>query len=502
MSDLSILLPYQQRWLQDDSPVKVWEKSRRIGATWCEAADAVLIAGRQLNPMDYYYTSINEQLSREFIRDCTNWAKQFDIAIADAGEVLLKHGAKSFLVQQITFASGKKVMGLPNNPDLLRGRTGVYLADEYAFLQNPAENLKAAMAFLMWGGKVRILSTHNGEDSDFNEIIKSIRAEKLRYSLHRTTLDDALDDGLYRRICLKTKTPYSIEGQDRWRQDLIDFYGEGANEELFCIPCGSGGSYFSRILVERAMETDIPVFNLTLKDEFALLSEDEKTSQVGDWLNNTFAVIAEEVATSEVSSDARERRLVNPYYKSSFGFDFGRSGDLSYLVVFQELPNLIRKSIFALELRNVPFTEQEQILFWICDRLPRLVGGALDAKGNGAFLAEKTADRYGRYRIEQVQLSQKWYLENMPKYKAALEDKKVLLPANSDLLDDHRLVQVIKGIPKVPDTRTKGTDGKLRHGDGAIACALAWYASSMDTEDCVAAVPSLSFAGWETIGSR
>ena len=35
----AVLLPYQQRWLVDPSPVKVWEKSRRIGASWGDAAD-------------------------------------------------------------------------------------------------------------------------------------------------------------------------------------------------------------------------------------------------------------------------------------------------------------------------------------------------------------------------------------------------------------------------------------------------------------------------------
>ncbi len=40
------LLPYQRRWLADQAQVKVYEKSRRIGATWVEAADAVLSAAQ------------------------------------------------------------------------------------------------------------------------------------------------------------------------------------------------------------------------------------------------------------------------------------------------------------------------------------------------------------------------------------------------------------------------------------------------------------------------
>ena len=39
-----VLLPYQQAWVAEDSPFKLCEKSRRIGMTWAEAADNVLIA--------------------------------------------------------------------------------------------------------------------------------------------------------------------------------------------------------------------------------------------------------------------------------------------------------------------------------------------------------------------------------------------------------------------------------------------------------------------------
>ncbi|MBL4831606.1 MAG: hypothetical protein JKY55_17195 [Aliivibrio sp.] len=37
-----LLLGYQKRWIADDSPLKIAEKSRRTGLTWAEAADAVL----------------------------------------------------------------------------------------------------------------------------------------------------------------------------------------------------------------------------------------------------------------------------------------------------------------------------------------------------------------------------------------------------------------------------------------------------------------------------
>ncbi|MGK7896449.1 MAG: hypothetical protein AB4372_23235, partial [Xenococcus sp. (in: cyanobacteria)] len=355
-----------------------------------------------------------------------------------------------------------------DSPSVLRGRTGVLCCDEFGFIEKPKELLKAGLAFLMWGGKVRVLSTHNGEDSHFNQEIKEILAGKSQYSLHRVTIEDALRDGLYKRICLRTDQEWSEEGEKIWLEELIEFYREGYLEELFCVPTNSSGAYFPRILVENAMNQDIQVFNLTLKDEFFSHQEQQKKNEVLDWCR--FNLL-------------KEMRSLNPNYRTSFGFDFGRKGDLSYLILFQELPNLVRKAAFALELRNVPFSQQQQILFWIIDQIPRFIGGAFDAVGNGAYLAENAASRYGDHLIFQVPLSLNWYRENFPKYKAGLEDQRVLLPANGDLLDDHRVIEVIKGIPKPVETRKKGTDGKQRHGDGAIACALAWFASLNDAED-------------------
>ena len=41
-----ILLPYQRRWVGDTSRVRVWEKSRRIGASYCEALQSVMEAAK------------------------------------------------------------------------------------------------------------------------------------------------------------------------------------------------------------------------------------------------------------------------------------------------------------------------------------------------------------------------------------------------------------------------------------------------------------------------
>ncbi|MDA4636422.1 hypothetical protein NZA98_35965, partial [Escherichia coli] len=137
----------------------------------------------------------------------------------------------------------------------------------------------------------------------------------------------------------------------------------------------------------------------------------------------------------------------------------------------------------AVELRNVPFDQQREILFYVVDRLPRLVGGALDATGNGAYLAEKAAQKYGATVVE-VKLSEAWYRTEMPAYTMAFSDKTILLPADADILADHQSLAYVNGIVRVPEGHTsKGADGFDRHGDTAVAGALAYFASRADLEE-------------------
>ena len=144
--------------------------------------------------------------------------------------------------------------------------------------------------------------------------------------------------------------------------------------------------------------------------------------------------------------------------------------------------DLKRRTPFVVELRNIPFRQQEQILFYIADRLPRFLGGAMDARGNGQYLAEKARQRYGA-RIAQVMLSIEWYREQMPRFKAAFEDGTIEIPRDADILLDHRAIVVERGIAQVGDRRMRGSDRKSRHGDSAIAAALAYFASRQDVAE-------------------
>lgn len=470
-----ILLPYQLELVEAvrNHQLTVTDKSRRVGATWGIAAEAVLTSGKAKSAggMDTLYLGYNLDMAREFVDTCAMWARSFGTAASAVQEFLFteegeKGADRSIQAFRISFASGYEIVALSSKPRSLRGRQGFVILDEFAFHDEAEELLKAAFALLIWGGKVLVISTHNGIDNPFNQLIQAIREGRRPGKIVRVTFDEALEQGLYKRICLVNGKTWSPEGEAQWRAEIRAQYGDGAAEELDCIPAQGSGVYLTSAQIEAVMVADAPVFRLSCPAGFELRPDAERVAYVQAWLEQTIAP----------HLDTLDRRQRHHY-----GFDFGRSGDLSVFVPVVEQRDLVRRVPFVVELRNVPFRQQEQLLFWIVDRLPRFGNGRHDARGNGQFLAEYAIQRYGALAIEAVMLSQAWYLENMPPMKAAIEDRTLLIPRDVDLKGDLRQIQMVRGIPMVPnDARTKGADGGQRHGDFAVALCLGHQAAKAD----------------------
>ncbi|MBO4393761.1 MAG: terminase family protein, partial [Spirochaetales bacterium] len=376
----SILLPYQQKWVADKSQVKIAEKSRRIGLTWSEAVDDVLLAASRAG-MDVYYISYNFEFTKEFIQTCKTWAKLLNEAASEIQEEIVKDEDEEFTCSKIVFPSGFKIMGLPARATTIRGRQGKIVIDEAAFCENLDELLKAAMAMLMWGGAVSIISTHNGEDNLFNETIKDARSGKNPYSLHKITITDALHDGLYKRICERKREEWTKDKEDKWLDDLENFYGEDAAEELFCIPRKGGSRYFSSALVESCQGDGIPVLKYEQSDAFTFFPKEERDKQTDAWFTDNllpWILIAN-------ANDCG----------TYIGQDFARSGDLTVIVIAQKDTELTRKTVCNIEIRNVPFDQQHRILQKIFDTTDHIWGASLDARGNGQMLAELLQQEYG-----------------------------------------------------------------------------------------------------------
>jgi len=468
----AVLLPYQQRWVEDGSQLKVGEKSRRIGLTWAEAADNVLIAAleRKAGGQNVYYIGYNMDMAIEYIEACAMWARVFNQAASavEEGEDVFKDGndERHIKTYTIRFASGFRIVALSSRPANLRGKQGVVVIDEAAFHGQLDELLKAALALLIWGGRVRVISTHDGDQNAFNELVQEIRAGKRRGSVHRIDFHQAVAQGLYKRICLRLRKPYDAAEESLWIKGVYDVYGDAAEEELDVIPSQGTGAWLTSSLIEARM-FDAPVLRFTAVKGFEQRSDHDRWQAVQDWLD-----VEVEPAL----------KTLNPNLDSVFGQDFGRSGDLTVMVPAQVLQNLSRRVPFLLELRNTPHKQQEQIANFVLDRLPRFRKAAVDARGNGHALSEFLAQKYGYERVELVMLSETWYREQMGQLKAAFEDALIELPRDKDVLADLRAFKVVRGVARIPDGKSKGSDGGQRHGDAGIAIALMHYASRQDVE--------------------
>lgn len=465
------LLPYQQRWLADKARVKVYEKSRRIGATWAEAADAVLTAA-QTGGIDVYYISYNLDISREFIHTCAEWARTLQCAAGAVEEEIIRDEDEDIRTYRITFTSGRRIIGLPSRATTLRGKQGRVIIDEAAFVDDIGEILKSALALLMWRGDVRILSTHNGEESAFAELLKEARSGKRPFSVHKTTIDDAVAEGLYRRILersgeLDTWTP---ERERQWLADLVKTYGDGAAEELYCIPSRTGTKYFPRAMVERAMDAGIPVVRYECAPEFTYLPEEERRAACGEWI----AEHLEPVLAEHRREHAGEERPPSCF----IGQDVGRTGDLSVVTAAAETAALGLRSIVQAEMRGVPFQQQKQVLDHVIDGVIRFAGAAIDARGNGQMLAELVAQDRGPAYVHEVMATRATYAEYLPRYRGMLEDERFRLPQDADTLEDHRVVVLDRGVPIISE-RT-GAPGRKRHGDSVISNMLVVYAQRND----------------------
>jgi phage FluMu gp28-like protein len=470
-----ILLKHQKELFASVSQYSLTatDKSRRVGATWGLGAKATLVAGAKESAggMDVLYLGYNLDMAREFIDTCAMWARAF-MPLASAPEEYLfvdqgSEGKEERSIQafRIRFASGFEIVALSSAPRSLRGRQGLAILDEFAFHDDAEELLKAAMAFIIWGGKVVVISTHNGADNPFNKLLEDIRKGEYGSDANvvRVTFDEAVDNGLYERVCLKRGEEWSAEGEAKWRANIRKIYRHNAAEELDCIPNQGSGVYMTRSQIEACTVPPDSVVTLICPPRFELKEEAYRTSYVESWLEQNVKPLLD---------------ALDPNLQHAYGQDFARSGDVSCGVPIEIGRDLVRRAPFVLEMRNVPYEQQKQVTIYVMERLPRFMGGKFDSTGNGGYLGEAAIQRFGENLIERVSMSQSWYADNMPKMKSGIEEKRLLYPANDNLVSDLRMVVLVRGIPMVPQgVKAEGTDGLPRHGDFAVALCLANAAS-------------------------
>ncbi|MDO5625022.1 MAG: hypothetical protein Q4G71_10060 [Pseudomonadota bacterium] len=474
-----ILMAHQVEWLQIHADIAACEKGRRTGITFAEALGDTLIAAtrRSAGGDNIYYTGDTKEKGLEFIGYCAKFARVIAQAqrqgVSQIEEFLFDDQDENGNSRQITsyrirFSSGFQIVALSSRPANVRGLQGKVVIDEAAFHPDVQGMLDAVTALLIWGGKIRIISSHNGKRNPFAQLIRDIEAGKFGDAAvtFRATFDDAVANGLYERVCMmKGETP-TPEGKEAWYAKIRNAYGPrkaAMREELDAIPRDGSGVSIPSVWIEEAMREERPVVRLVLGEEFTQMLPHQREAWMEEWIDTHVAGLLKQL---------------NPTLRHVFGQDFARHRHFSVIAPIEIGPTLRRTVPFVVEMNRVPTRQQEQLLWAIIRALPRFSGGAMDATGPGQTLAEYTGDQFGS-AIHQVVLNRGWYGMWMPKLVQGFEDHSIDLPRDDNLADDLRAVEEIEGVPMVAGIERKDLkDADLvRHGDFAIALALGWYAS-------------------------
>lgn len=470
-----IFLPYQKEWLEDRSDLKIIEKNRRCGISWTDSADSVLDAAPAQAWTNTYYMSFNKDNCRQYIEDAGEWAKKLGFAaseIIESEEPLLDDEDKSITTYRITFASGAEIMGLPGVSRSLRSKQGNVVIDEAAFFDDLESVLQAAKALVMWGGRIRVISTHNGDDNPFNILIENIRSGKEKeWSLHRITFREAMAQGLYKRICLKQGRKWTPEADKEFMDKMYRIYGDNPDEELDVIPRASGDRYFGRGLLDHATADadSYDMRRLECSDSFLHKSESFKNREVEKFFNQEVRPVL----------GALEGQVFG-------GNDFGRSGDLTTYWFAEEVSKTQLAVRLIVEIKNAPFEQQQlfndYVTDWLSER-KKFGGLAIDSRGNGQQIGEHAMLRHPGASI-QVMETNAWYAKYGIDLHGLMESGDFTVPDDETIKADFALVVLKNGIPTIPAVRTSDRDSKgKRHGDGASAamlCVCAWRECAAD----------------------
>lgn len=432
----ALLLPYQSRWVKDRSRLKLCEKSRQIGWTWATAYELVSRKSLVDARLDAWISSRDEIQARLFLEDCKSFANLLQLAAEDLGEKVIDEKGHSAFV--LALANGLRLHSMSSNPDAQAGKRGDRVLDEFALHPDPRKLYAIAYPGITWGGSIQVFSTHRGSGNFFNVLVREIREKgnPKGFSLHRVTLEDALDQGFLFK--LQAKLPADDERQGMDEAAYFDFIRRGcADDETFqqeymCVPADDASAFIEYGLIDQCRYP---------------------AGEAWEW--------------SLADAEAARARGVEIYY----GLDIGRVSDLTSLLVLEKSGgrHLVRKRI---DLKGVTFSEQEARLYpWM--ELARR--GCIDATGLGMQFAERAARRFGASRAEGVTFTGPVKEDLAYPVRSAFEDGAIRIG-----FDDDALVSDIRKIRKettaAGNVRFAADRGEGGHADRFWALALAIHA--------------------------
>lgn len=422
-------LPYQNAWINDKNPFRLWDKSRRIGATYAESYKACRKRNTIDYRRDYWFSSADESAAFEYALYCRQWCEIIEAVVKEFTETLEDERGYKYNNYVVKFPNESRINCLTSNPRRFRSKGGDVDLDEYDFHDQPGEMYDAAIPVTTWGYDISIMTTRNGEGSDFDKLVKiakKIQAGSLNpakdlvlpWSYHYTPITVAISEGLAEKIYKLKRVNFAARKRFFLECRAKSRNADAFNQEYMCIPSAAASTLIPYELYEACQADNI----------LGLYGDGDRF----------------------------------------LGFDVGREHHPSKIWDFEMVGDvLIARDLIAL--RHTPYGVQKRV---IADKLhnPRVVRAVGDATGIGDMLCEELQNDFGAERVEKFKFTGPSKEVLAGRALGYMEDRRVRLPNRVETRDSFHSVK--KTITAGGAVRYDTTQTDDEHADEFWAFAL------------------------------
>ena len=467
------LLPYQRRWLEDRSSLKMVVKARQIGYSFAATLQALLRCLERKTT--WIFLSKGERQSKLLMEKVQEHVQSCGI-VAQACESNFFEGASQKQLE-VRLPNGSVIYGLPSNPDTARGYSGNVTLDEFAFHADAAKIYSALFPTITRGYSLEVISTPNGQQGKFYELAKAagltdgrIANSELRVGkeariageerIANSELRMAKDESPIRHSLLATRwSSHWCDVYEAARQGLkidIELLRAGCDDEStfqqeFCCQfVSTAENFFPPELLAACLSaeasTDTPAHQLAsvrgmglrgrgalrapaggqsppLREFFLGIDIGRQHDRTVFWLDEvtTASRHPEDAAAGEGPVISKSRFLSR--FSGTGMTDEGGESDNRQRLAIARLVRTLDRAPFAEQLECA----RELLRLERHDGEPLVRRAAIDATGIGAMLAETLAEEFGP-RVEPVTFTSAMKENLAYRTKRRMEKQLSLLP--------------------------------------------------------------------------
>lgn len=476
---MSYFLPYQARWIRDNSPLKLYEKTRRGGITYATSyrSSDKCLREKKGSSFTQWVSSRDELTAKEFITDyVAMWAREankiaremaqgFEGVIGLDGDnfevVDEKHGITARVVR---FKNGSRIVSLSSNPMAFAGKGGDVLIDEWDLHEDQAAIYDMAYPCITWGGQLELVSAYSAtgtEDTEFAKLCNDVKeGNRPNISFHRTTIMDAIEDGFVEKVN-EAKAKRNIKPQTR--EEFLAALKDGCrthdafNTQYMCVPNKASGTSLISKPDLAASKSAFDILRLHLEGDGGQLDVTDPCCK--PYIDVNF--------WRDVFGDGG---------RLAFGWDIAVTGDLASIFVNKIIEEKRKKLLTNITFKRCKLESQRQIAESMFDAALSMVGCG-DKSGVGYSDCVKLELKYAE-RFVGIVFGGTTKLVVMTTMQGAFERHLQMLPLNCpEIAADIAAIKTGK-TPNNHLTFIHGTNDYLpdSHCDIAVSCALANYA--------------------------